>query len=57
MGPAFSTFTDTTSVWLWVFVVLSIVGVIAGNVRMIAMMTLVTLLIEPERRDRTRQPG
>ncbi len=46
------TFTRATSVWLWVFIALSMFGVIAGNVRMIAMMTLVTLLIEPQRRDR-----
>lgn len=45
-------FTRTASLWLWVFVVLAMFGVIAGNVRGIAMMTMVTLLIEPERRDR-----
>ena len=46
------TFTRASSVLLWVFVVLSMFGVIAGNIRMIAMMTLVTLLIPAERRDR-----
>jgi DHA3 family multidrug efflux protein-like MFS transporter len=46
------TFTRASSVWLWVFIALAMFGVIAGNVRMIAMMTLVTLLIEPDRRDR-----
>ena len=46
------TFTRASSVWLWLFIVLSMLGVIAGNIRMIAMMTLVTLLIEPDRRDR-----
>ena len=45
-------FTRASSVWLWVFVVLAMFGVIAGNIRGIAMMTMVTLLIEPERRDR-----
>lgn len=45
-------FTRASSVWLWVFIVVSMFGVIAGNIRMIAMMTLVTLLIEPDRRDR-----
>jgi MFS transporter, DHA3 family, multidrug efflux protein len=51
MVPA-DTFTRASSVLLWVFVVLAMLGVIAGNIRMIAMMTLVTLLIEPDRRDR-----
>lgn len=46
------TFTRASSVWLWLFIVLSMLGVIAGNIRMIAMMTLVTLLIAPDRRDR-----
>ncbi len=45
-------FTQASSVWLWVFVVVSMFGVIAGNVRGIAMMTMVTLLIEEDRRDR-----
>ena len=46
------TFSQASSVWLWLFILLSMLGVIAGNVRMIAMMTLVTLLIAPDRRDR-----
>ena len=37
---------------LWVFIVLSMFGVIAGNIRSIALMTLVTLLIPEDRRDR-----
>jgi MFS transporter, DHA3 family, multidrug efflux protein len=45
-------FTRASSIWLWLFIVLAMFGVISGNVRMIAMMTVVTLLIEPERRDR-----
>jgi DHA3 family multidrug efflux protein-like MFS transporter len=45
-------FARASSVWLWLFVVLAMLGVIAGNIRGIAMMTMVTLLIEPERRDR-----
>ena len=45
-------FTRASSVWLWVFIVLAMLGVIAGNIRGIAMMTMVTLLIEPDRRDR-----
>ena len=46
------TFANPASVMLWVFIVLSIFGVIAGNVRSIALMTLVTLLIPEDRRDR-----
>ena len=46
------TFTNPASVLLWVFVVSAMLGVIAGNVRTIALSTLVTLLIPAERRDR-----
>jgi DHA3 family multidrug efflux protein-like MFS transporter len=46
------TFTDPASVLLWVFIVLSMFGVIVGNIRSIAQMTLVTLLIPWDRRDR-----
>jgi DHA3 family multidrug efflux protein-like MFS transporter len=37
---------------LWVFIVLAMFGVIAGNIRTIALSTLVTALIPEERRDR-----
>ena len=46
------TFTNPASVTLWVFIVLAMLGVIAGNIRSIALMTLVTLLIPEDRRDR-----
>jgi MFS transporter, DHA3 family, multidrug efflux protein len=46
------TFANPASLMLWVFIVLSILGVIAGNIRSIALMTLVTLLIPEDRRDR-----
>jgi MFS transporter, DHA3 family, multidrug efflux protein len=45
-------FTDPASPVLWTFVVLLMFGVIAGNPRAIALSTLVTVLIEPESRDR-----
>jgi MFS transporter, DHA3 family, multidrug efflux protein len=45
-------FRRTDSLLLWVFVVLLMLGVIAGNVRTIALTTLVTLLIPAEVRDR-----
>ena len=45
-------FTDAASVRLWVFIVIAMVGVIAGNIRSIALMTMVTVLFEEDRRDR-----
>jgi MFS transporter, DHA3 family, multidrug efflux protein len=38
--------------WLWVFVVLVMAGVIAGNIRTIALPTLVTMLIPDDARDK-----
>src|SRR5262245_7479614 len=45
-------FTDPSSELLWVFVVLTLVGAIAGNLRAIALSTLVTILIPEETRDK-----
>jgi hypothetical protein len=45
-------FTDPASVWLWTFIVPLMFGVIAGNIRTIALPTLVTLLIAEDSRDR-----
>lgn len=45
-------FTDVGSRRLWVFVVLLMAGVVAGNPRGIALPTLVTLLVPADRRDR-----
>jgi DHA3 family multidrug efflux protein-like MFS transporter len=45
-------FHDPADARLWVFVLLLMFGVIAGNVRTIALPTLVTLLIDADRRDR-----
>jgi len=45
-------FRDPSSAVLWVFVVLTLFGAIAGNVRMIALSTLVTILVPKERRDK-----
>ena len=45
-------FADASSVSLWVFVVLALVGAIAGNVRAIALSTLVTILVPEEGRDK-----
>ncbi|WP_104525328.1 MFS transporter [Blastococcus atacamensis] len=51
LTPAES-FQTAASVPLWIFVVLLMAGVIAGNPRMIALPTLVTLLVPEDRRDR-----
>ncbi len=51
LAPAAS-FTTVASVPLWVFVVLLMLGVIAGNPRSIALPTCVTLLVPADRRDR-----
>ena len=45
-------FTDPASVALWALIVLLMFGVIAGNIRTIALPTLVTLLIPEDTRDR-----
>ncbi|GLY06385.1 MFS transporter [Actinoplanes sp. NBRC 101535] len=45
-------FSDPASARLWLFVLLLMFGVIAGNIRGIALPTLVTLLIEEGGRDR-----
>ncbi|BCJ77000.1 multidrug resistance protein [Catellatospora sp. IY07-71] len=45
-------FTDPSSVLLWTFVVLLMLGVIAGNIRTIALPTLVTVLIPEAERDK-----
>ncbi|MFN0074232.1 MAG: MFS transporter [Chloroflexota bacterium] len=44
-------FANPASVNLWVFVVLALVGAVAGNVRAIALSTLVTILIPESERD------
>lgn len=45
-------FTDASSVSLWVFIVLALVGAIIGNLRGIALSTLVTILVSEEGRDK-----
>ncbi|MEK7572149.1 MAG: hypothetical protein AAB553_07815 [Patescibacteria group bacterium] len=44
-------FTDPGSVTLWLFVLLLMIGVIIGNIRNIALPTVVTMLIPEDRRD------
>lgn len=45
-------FTDIGSWVLWVFIVLTMAAVIVGNLRTIALTTLVTVLVPEERRDK-----
>ncbi|MFD1142362.1 MFS transporter [Larkinella insperata] len=47
-----SVFSNPGSLTLWTFILLGLLGAIAGNVRTIAIATLVTLLIEEDQRDR-----
>ena len=47
-----SVFKDPGSVTLWIFVLLLMLGVIVGNIRTIALPTLVTILIPENRRDK-----
>lgn len=44
--------TQTASAPLWGFIILVMLAVICGNIRMIALATLVTLLIAEDRRDK-----
>lgn len=45
-------FKDPESVPLWLFIVLSLFGAITGNIRSIALSTVVTILIPEETRDK-----
>lgn len=45
-------FANPASVMLWVFIILALFGAIAGNMRAIALSTLVTILIPEEHRDK-----
>lgn len=45
-------FADVSNVTLWVFIILALVGAIAGNLRGIALATLVTILVPEDRRDK-----
>jgi MFS transporter, DHA3 family, multidrug efflux protein len=46
------TFTEPSSLTLWVFIVVIMLGVITGNIRSITLQTLVTVLIREDRRDK-----
>lgn len=45
-------FADPADPLLWIFIVLTLLGALVGNLRAIALSTLVTVLVEEETRDR-----
>ncbi len=47
-----SSLADQSSPWIWLIIGLSLIGVVAGNIRGIAMSTLVTMLIPDGERDK-----
>ncbi len=47
-----STWTNMWNPWLWLFILISTMGIVVGNIRMIALSTLVTLLIPESERDK-----
>lgn len=52
INASIGVFSSVSNWYLWVFVVVLLLGVIAGNIRNIALPTLVTLLVPEEGRDR-----
>ncbi|MBC7809069.1 MAG: MFS transporter [Akkermansiaceae bacterium] len=51
-GTPARVFSNPSSVSLWVFIVLALFGAIAGNLRSIALSTLVTVLVPEHERDK-----
>ena len=47
-----SAWTNMWNPWLWLFIFVTMLGVVVGNIRMIALSTLVTILIPEEWRDK-----
>ena len=52
LGEPDSAFSNPYGPYLWLFIVVVMLGVIAGNIRSIALPTLVTILIPEGRRDK-----
>src|SRR5215207_6060854 len=48
----YEVFKDASSIRLWMFIVLALVGAIGGNLRAIALSTLVTILVPEDGRDK-----
>jgi DHA3 family multidrug efflux protein-like MFS transporter len=51
VSTSLSVFENIISIQLWIFIILTLVGAIAGNIRTIALPTLVTILIPEAERD------
>lgn len=45
-------FKDPANPWLWVLIMLTMIGVVIGNIRTIVMPTMVTLLVPEKKRDK-----
>lgn len=45
-------FKDVANIWLWVLIILTMIGVVIGNIRTIVMPTMVTILINEKKRDK-----
>jgi len=45
-------FKNPSSVMLWIFIILNLLGAITGNIRTISLATLVTILVPEDKRDR-----
>lgn len=52
LSAAPESFTDPSSLILWAFIAVALMGALAGNLRGIALSTLVTILIPEEERDK-----
>lgn len=52
-----STFTDPTSVWLWIFVSVLMIGTVGQNLRTIAMSTTVSMLFKEDKDKANGQIG
>jgi DHA3 family multidrug efflux protein-like MFS transporter len=48
----YEVFADAASIRLWTFIILALVGAIGGNLRAIALSTLVTILVSEDGRDK-----
>lgn len=52
-----SNFTDPTSIWLWVFISILMIGTVSQNLRTIALSTIVTMLFKEDKDKANGQVG